>query len=193
MNQPLTNRPIWDSEKDQPELCEKLREGFAEIVDPEIGLNIIQLGLIRNVRIEPDNAMIKMILTTPFCPYGPAMIETTRQKAEECIEPSCEYRFRHGNVGFFDDGRRPGCGLGLILTRTKKTNKKHGASILTGVAFFQVVIHLSRGYYPLKTIDTSLASRAASVAITIVIAAIASIALPPSSFFNTIKVARQGT
>ncbi len=85
MNQPAINRPIWDSEKDQPELCEKLREGFAEIVDPEIGLNIIQLGLIRNVRLEPDNAMIKMILTTPFCPYGPAMLESTRQKAESVL------------------------------------------------------------------------------------------------------------
>jgi len=27
-----------------------------------------------------------MILTTPYCPYGPAMIETTRQKAEEVLE-----------------------------------------------------------------------------------------------------------
>jgi metal-sulfur cluster biosynthetic enzyme len=85
MNQPAVNRPAWDSEKDQPELCEKLRTGFAEIVDPEIGLNIIQLGLIRNVKIEADNTMVKMILTTPFCPYGPAMIETTRQKAEEVL------------------------------------------------------------------------------------------------------------
>jgi metal-sulfur cluster biosynthetic enzyme len=27
-----------------------------------------------------------MILTTPFCPYGPAMIETTRQKAVEALK-----------------------------------------------------------------------------------------------------------
>jgi metal-sulfur cluster biosynthetic enzyme len=26
-----------------------------------------------------------MILTTPFCPYGPAMLEMTRQKAEEAL------------------------------------------------------------------------------------------------------------
>lgn len=82
---PGTNRPTWDSEKDQPEQTEKLRQGLSEVIDPEIGLNIIQLGLIRNVRIEPDNVIIKMILTTPFCPYGPAMIETTRQKAEEAL------------------------------------------------------------------------------------------------------------
>jgi metal-sulfur cluster biosynthetic enzyme len=80
------NRPVWTAEKHHPELCEKLREAFTEVVDPEIGLNIIQLGLIRDVRIEPDNALIKMILTTPFCPYGPAMLETTRQKAESVLD-----------------------------------------------------------------------------------------------------------
>jgi metal-sulfur cluster biosynthetic enzyme len=82
------NHPIWAAEEDHHELCDKLREGLAEVVDPEIGLNIIQLGLIRDVHIEPDNALIKMILTTPFCPYGPAMLEATRQKAESVLERS---------------------------------------------------------------------------------------------------------
>jgi metal-sulfur cluster biosynthetic enzyme len=84
-NHPGTNRPIWDAETDNPDLAEKVKEGLAEIVDPEIGLNVIQLGLIRNVHIEPDNAVVKMILTTPFCPYGPAMIEAIRQKAESVL------------------------------------------------------------------------------------------------------------
>jgi metal-sulfur cluster biosynthetic enzyme len=80
-----TNRPVWDSEDQFPALCEQLREGLREITDPEIGLNIIQLGLIRNVKIEPDSATIRVILTTPFCPYGPSLLETTRQKAEEIL------------------------------------------------------------------------------------------------------------
>jgi metal-sulfur cluster biosynthetic enzyme len=80
-----TNRPVWDSEAQFPELSEKLREGFREIVDPEIGLNIIQLGLIRNVKIEGESATIRVILTTPFCPYGPSMLETIRQKGEEIL------------------------------------------------------------------------------------------------------------
>ena len=59
---------------------------MAEIIDPEIGLNIIQLGLVRDLIIEGDSAVVKMILTTPFCPYGPAMLETTRQKAESYLQ-----------------------------------------------------------------------------------------------------------
>lgn len=87
MNQAAESKqPVWEAESQNPELCEKLRQGFREISDPEIGLNIIQLGLIRNVRLEPDNAAIQMLLTTPFCPYGPALLEMARQKAETILE-----------------------------------------------------------------------------------------------------------
>ncbi len=81
-----TNRPIWEIESTNPKLVEPLMESLKEVVDPEIGLNIIQLGLVRNVIVEDDSAVVKMILTTPFCPYGPAMLETTRQKAEEALK-----------------------------------------------------------------------------------------------------------
>lgn len=83
---PASNRPVWDAETKYPELCDLLRKALSEVLDPELGLNVIQLGLIRNVKIEEDSAVIKMILTTPFCPYGPAMLETTRQKAEAALE-----------------------------------------------------------------------------------------------------------
>jgi metal-sulfur cluster biosynthetic enzyme len=84
--QPISNQAHWHSEETDPELTAKLREGLREITDPEIGLDIVQLGLIRDVKIEPDFALIKMILTSIYCPYGPAMLETTRQKAEQILE-----------------------------------------------------------------------------------------------------------
>jgi metal-sulfur cluster biosynthetic enzyme len=83
--QPGTNRPAWTIESTHPDLFEPAKASLSEVIDPEIGLNIIQLGLVRDIIIGEDNenAVVKMILTTPFCPYGPAMIESTRQKAEE--------------------------------------------------------------------------------------------------------------
>jgi len=73
----------WSIHDTHPELVEKLREKLSEVVDPEIGLSIIQLGLVREVEIQNEVARLKMILTTPFCPYGPALVEMTRQKAVE--------------------------------------------------------------------------------------------------------------
>jgi metal-sulfur cluster biosynthetic enzyme len=79
-------QPTWQAESTNPELIEGFKQKMAEVIDPELGLNIIQLGLIRDLIIDADSAEVKMILTTPFCPYGPAMLETTRQKAETYLE-----------------------------------------------------------------------------------------------------------
>lgn len=76
---------IWQAESSHPELAEVVRESLREVVDPEIGLNVIELGLIRDLIINEDSAHMVMILTTPFCPYGPALLEMARQKAEVAL------------------------------------------------------------------------------------------------------------
>jgi metal-sulfur cluster biosynthetic enzyme len=80
------NFPAWDIEESHPDLVPALEDGLSEIVDPELGLNIIQLGLVRNITMKDDYAIITMILTTPFCPYGPAIMESTRKKAETILD-----------------------------------------------------------------------------------------------------------
>ncbi len=50
-------------------------------MDPELEMNVVELGLIREVVLENDKLLITMILTTPFCPYGPALIESVRETA----------------------------------------------------------------------------------------------------------------
>ena len=52
------------------------------MVDPEIGLNVVELGLIREIEPVEESFKITMILTTPFCPYGPALIEQVRIAAD---------------------------------------------------------------------------------------------------------------
>jgi metal-sulfur cluster biosynthetic enzyme len=62
---------------------EELVESLRTVIDPEIGLNIVELGLLRNIEIveSEDSANITMILTTPFCPYGPQLIEQVNMVA----------------------------------------------------------------------------------------------------------------
>lgn len=59
---------------------EELLESLRTVIDPEIGMNIVELGLIRKIDVNEaeDTAKITMILTTPFCPYGPQLIEQVR-------------------------------------------------------------------------------------------------------------------
>lgn len=81
-----SNQLTWQAESTHPELVPPFKDAMREVVDPEIGLNIIELGLVRDLRLTGDAAEVNMILTTPYCPYGPAMLEMTRKKAEEALQ-----------------------------------------------------------------------------------------------------------
>src|SRR5688572_2300363 len=65
---------------------DEIMEALREVIDPEIGLNVVELGLIRNLELnEEGNAHIVMIMTTPFCPYAPQLIEQTRRTAQDFL------------------------------------------------------------------------------------------------------------
>jgi len=51
-------------------------DALMPVVDPEIGLSIVDLGLIYGVDIEDDGKTIKiqMTLTSPMCPFGPQLL-----------------------------------------------------------------------------------------------------------------------
>jgi FeS assembly SUF system protein len=72
----LAQKPAEPAEADQggSQLYEAVIEALKEIYDPEIPVNIYDLGLIYDVDITADrHAMIKMTLTTPHCPVAESM------------------------------------------------------------------------------------------------------------------------
>jgi metal-sulfur cluster biosynthetic enzyme len=76
---------LWQIDSSDPEKAAALRKAWSEVMDPELALNIVQLGMIRDVEIHEGQVLVKMILTTPYCPYGPAMMERTRIVAEKTL------------------------------------------------------------------------------------------------------------
>jgi len=62
---------------------EKILEKLKDCYDPEIPVNIVDLGLIYEIKIENKKAKIKMTLTNPFCPVLDALIYCVKQKACE--------------------------------------------------------------------------------------------------------------
>lgn len=62
-----------------------IRSALETVMDPEIGLSVIDLGLIRGVELKPGHTHIRMMLTTPFCPYAPQMMEDVKQAAMSVV------------------------------------------------------------------------------------------------------------
>jgi metal-sulfur cluster biosynthetic enzyme len=58
-------------------------DALRSVVDPEIGMNVVELALIKQIILGDDETEIKMILTTPFCPYAGSMIQQVKEAAEE--------------------------------------------------------------------------------------------------------------
>lgn len=108
-------RAIWEIESSHPELAEKAENALREVVDPEIGLSVIELGLVRNIVLtnEEKNAHLTMIMTTPFCPYAPALLEMTREKAEEAlgVETSIEMGMEMWDLSYMEEGLGANWGL----------------------------------------------------------------------------------
>ena len=61
---------------------ETVREALRGVLDPELHLDVVALGLIKTVNIETTPVEVKMLLTTPFCPYGPWLVQQVKETAE---------------------------------------------------------------------------------------------------------------
>ena len=59
--------------------------GLYNVMDPEIGLNIVDLGLVYEIDFKEDSndIIVTMTLTTQFCPMGETIVESTTQAMQQ--------------------------------------------------------------------------------------------------------------
>ena len=81
---PAAPAPAFDPERRAKELA--ILDALRSVVDPEIGMNVVELALIKQIILGVDESEIKMILTTPFCPYAGSMIQQVKEQAESVME-----------------------------------------------------------------------------------------------------------
>src|SRR5579863_5233486 len=63
---------------------ELVREALREnVIDPEIGINVVDLGLVYEVGVKDAIAEITMTLTTPACPLGPYLDQEVKMAVQE--------------------------------------------------------------------------------------------------------------
>lgn len=56
------------------ESVEHIRELLRQVYDPELGINIVDLGLVYEIQSHPDKVYVRMTLTTPGCPMHDTII-----------------------------------------------------------------------------------------------------------------------
>lgn len=66
---------------------EEIEEALKNVIDPELGVNIVDLGLLYGMRWNDDNALIlDMTLTTAACPLQDVIEEQVKQNLELMID-----------------------------------------------------------------------------------------------------------
>ena len=84
----LRLQPRFDPNEDAPFSEERVWEALKGCFDPEIPINIVDLGLIYDLKAEPveggkHRVAIKMTLTAPGCGMGPVIANDAKMKVEE--------------------------------------------------------------------------------------------------------------
>lgn len=54
--------------QDNTPIVERVREALHDVVDPELGINIVDLGLVYGVEMDGDTALLDITLTSAACP-----------------------------------------------------------------------------------------------------------------------------
>ena len=58
--------------------AERIRDALRLVIDPELGMNIVALGLVYRVDVAADRVVVEMTMTSPACPMGEQVLGEVR-------------------------------------------------------------------------------------------------------------------
>jgi metal-sulfur cluster biosynthetic enzyme len=62
---------------------DQVKLALRRVKDPELNLNIVDLGLIYGIRVDGSTVNVDMTLTSPACPSGPEIVEGVEREVRE--------------------------------------------------------------------------------------------------------------
>ena len=63
----------------------RIRESLRGVMDPEVGISVVDLGLIREITVDGQTAEVRMVLTSDACPMADYLLNSVRHKAEDAL------------------------------------------------------------------------------------------------------------
>jgi metal-sulfur cluster biosynthetic enzyme len=62
---------------------DEVTDALTNVIDPELGLDFVELGLIYEVEVENDDVFVTFTLTSPGCPIGPQVSDQIKEYVGE--------------------------------------------------------------------------------------------------------------
>jgi metal-sulfur cluster biosynthetic enzyme len=66
----------------------KLLDALRDVIDPELMINIVDLGLIYEIAQDESKVVVQMTLTSPACPAGPQIMQQSKLALEKLADVS---------------------------------------------------------------------------------------------------------
>ncbi|MDD2744873.1 MAG: metal-sulfur cluster assembly factor [Rhodocyclaceae bacterium] len=73
---------------------EQIRDALRRVADPEVGANIVDLGLIYRIEWTGPNLLIEMTMTSPACPMGEMIIDDAYAELDRILPADCQPEIR---------------------------------------------------------------------------------------------------
>lgn len=64
-----------------------IRDALRAVIDPELGMNVVALGLIYRVDVSPAKVLVELTMTSPACPMGDMILEDVEQTLARTLPP----------------------------------------------------------------------------------------------------------
>lgn len=66
-------------------LVERVRDALRSVIDPEAGVNIVELGLVYRIEQVEAAMQVEVTMTSPTCPMGDMILDEARQAVSDCL------------------------------------------------------------------------------------------------------------
>lgn len=67
------------SDDHEQQIKDQVLDALHQVIDPELGINIVELGLIYRVEVSAEHIAVVMTLTTPACPMGNHLVNEVKE------------------------------------------------------------------------------------------------------------------